>query len=300
MTKNEFEVLQHLACTPGRHTQRQIADGVDLSLGVVNKLISTLEEQGLLTAGGRSQGVQVTKEGLAALEPYRVKRAVILAAGFGSRLVPITLNTPKPLVQVHGKMIIETLLDAIVAAGIEEIVIVRGYLADRFDVLLNKYPNIRFLYNPIYNESNNISSAILAKDLLQNAYICEADLIIQNPGIIRRYEYAPNCLGVYTEYTDDWCSRPKKGYVHNYHQGGTDCYEIKGIYYWDKPHGVKLAARLEEVFHAPAGKEHLWENVPFNLFPEELPVLIRPCQKGDIVEIDSFSELKAIDPIYDV
>ena len=63
-----------------------------------------------------------------ALEPYRVKRAVVIAAGFGTRMVPITLNTPKPLVRVHGKRIIDTLLDAVAEAGIPEIVLVRGYL----------------------------------------------------------------------------------------------------------------------------------------------------------------------------
>ena len=86
-------------------------------------------------------------------------------------------------------MIIETLLDAIVEAGIPEIVVVRGYLWEQFDSLLHKYPQIRFVYNPLFNESNNISSAYLAKDLLQNAYVCEADLLLSNPRLIRKYEY---------------------------------------------------------------------------------------------------------------
>ena len=69
-----------------------------------------------------------------------MKRAVFVAAGFGSRMVPITLNTPKPLVRVNGTRIIDTLLDAVVEAGIPEIVIVRGYLGEQFDQLLYKYP----------------------------------------------------------------------------------------------------------------------------------------------------------------
>lgn len=86
-----------------------------------------------------------------------------MAAGFGSRLVPVTLNTPKPLILVHGKKIIETLLDAVIEAGIQDITIVRGYLGEQFDVLLKKYPMIKFVSNPIYNESNNISSAYAIK-----------------------------------------------------------------------------------------------------------------------------------------
>ena len=82
-------------------------------------------------------------------------------------MIPITLNTPKPLVRVHGKMIVETLLDAIVQAGIPEIVLVRGYLWEQFDALVHRYPQIRFLYNPLFNESNNVSSVLQAKDLLR-------------------------------------------------------------------------------------------------------------------------------------
>ena len=70
--------------------------------------------------------------------------------------MPITLNTPKPLVLVNGKKIIETLLDAVVKAEIPEIIIVTGYLNEQFEILLKKYPNIKFIYNKKYNEANNI------------------------------------------------------------------------------------------------------------------------------------------------
>lgn len=100
-------------------------------------------EDGLLADGA------VTPRGLAALEPYRAKRAVLLAAGFGSRLLPVTVNTPKPLARVHGVRIIDRLIDAVMAAGIDEIYIVRGYLAEEFDQLLSKYPNLHFIDNPV-------------------------------------------------------------------------------------------------------------------------------------------------------
>lgn len=105
----------------------------------------------------------MTEPGREALEPYRVKRAVFLAAGFGSRLIPITFNTPKPLVRIRGERLIDAMIDACLAAGIEEIYIVRGYLAEQFDQLLYKYPTLRFIDNPSYNESKNISSAFSAR-----------------------------------------------------------------------------------------------------------------------------------------
>lgn len=98
-------------------------------------------------------------------------------------MVPITLNTPKPLVRVKGKRIIDSLLDAITAANIEEIYIIRGYLSEQFDQLLYKYPNIKFIENPAYNEANNISSAMCARYLLQNSYLCEADRFPITPSL---------------------------------------------------------------------------------------------------------------------
>ncbi len=101
-----------------------------------------------------------------------VKKAIIIAAGFGSRLVPITLERPKPLVVVNGIRITDTLLDALLNKGIEEIYIIRGYKKEMFDVLLDKYPNIKFIDNPYYETCNNISSVYVARDLLENSYIC--------------------------------------------------------------------------------------------------------------------------------
>ena len=172
LTRKQFEVLTFLEKTERKLSQRDIATATDMSLGSVSRTLGSLAETGLIN------GYVLTKAGYATLEPYRVKRAVFIAAGFGSRLVPITLNTPKPLVRVNGVRMIDTLLDAVVKAGIEEIVIVRGYLGEQFDQLLYKYPNIRFIENPLYNEANNISSALLARDLLKNAYVLEADLFL--------------------------------------------------------------------------------------------------------------------------
>ena len=81
---------------------------------------------------GTVENGRITKTGLDALEP-RVKKAVIVAAGFGTRMVPLTFNTPKPLIRVRGERIIDSQIDACLNAGIDEIYIVRGYLAEQFD-----------------------------------------------------------------------------------------------------------------------------------------------------------------------
>lgn len=294
LTEKQFDVLACLAEREGPVTQRALEAGTGYSLGTVNRVTRELAAAGYADRGG------ITAAGREALEPYRVKRAVFIAAGFGSRLVPITLNTPKPLVRVNGKRIIDGLLDACLAAGISEIYIVRGYLADQFDQLLYKYPMIRFLENPSFNEANNISSALCARYLLSNAYVFEADLLISNPAIIRRYHYRSDFLGIPTERSDDWCFDVVDGVIHGQRIGGLNCYQMVGISYWNEEDGKKLADHLEEAFRLPGGKELYWDQVPLKIFADRYEVHVLPCKKEDIVEIDTFSELKAIDPSYDV
>ncbi|MBQ0028444.1 MAG: winged helix-turn-helix transcriptional regulator, partial [Lachnospiraceae bacterium] len=156
----EFDILVALAETKEELSQRDIEEITGHSLSTVNRKLKDLVDKGYVENG------KITAKGIEILEPYKVRRAVFIAAGFGSRLVPITLNTPKPLVRVNGKRIIDGLLDAVIAAGITDITIVRGYLAEQFDQLLYKYPMIKFIDNPIYNEANNISSAMCARKLL--------------------------------------------------------------------------------------------------------------------------------------
>lgn len=300
ITKNQFEVLSLIEREGGRKiSQREMAEELHFSLGLVNKAFGEISDMGLVSVNAKKE-IQVTKQGLDALEPYRVKRAVIIAAGFGSRMVPITLNTPKPLVRVHNKMIVETLLDAITAAGIQEVILVRGYLWEQFDILKHKYPQIKFMQNPLFNEANNISSAWLARGLMRNAYVCEADLLVKNPKLVRKYEYCSNYLGQYKEMTDDWCFQVKHGVIKDLTVGGTDCYHMYGISYWDAKDGAKLEQDIETVYRMPGGKEKYWDEVPLRVCAKNYRVEVRPCYEGDIIEIDTFQELKKIDPVYDI
>lgn len=292
LTRKQFDVLVYIEKTAEKKSQREIAEVTGISIGTVNKILSELNELKLVESG------KITQKGYEALEPYRVKRAIFIAAGFGSRLVPITLNTPKPLVRVNGVRMIDTLLDAVIAAGIEEIYVVRGYLAEQFDQLLYKYPKIKFLENPLYNEANNISSAMLARHLLQNAYVLEADLVLSNPDIIQKYQYTSNYLGVPTDYTDDWCFETKNKIITKVKVGGNDCHHMYGISYWDEESGKKLYDDVKKIYEMPGGKERYWDEVPLRYCIDNYKVEVRECTFDDIVEIDSFNDLKKIDPIY--
>ena len=295
LTKRQFDILDNYI-REGKLTQRQLCELTNQSLGNINKQVQELTELGYIDKG------IVAAAGIQALEPYRVKRAIFLAAGFSARLLPITLNTPKPLVRVRGQRIIDSLIDACLEAGISDIYVVRGYLPDQFDQLLYKYPMIKFMENPIYNESNNISSAMVARYMLSNAYVFEADLLLSNTALIKRYQYNSNILGIKKDRTDDWCVVVKDGTIVEEKVGGEgdNIWRLLGISYWSEADGHKLSNDLLETYQAPGGKERYWEQVPLLYCKDHYVVEIRPCTEEDITEIDTFRELKQIDKTYDV
>ena len=300
LTLNQFEVLTYIEKKQNEKiTQRDISKKCRLSLGNVNKVLAELQEQELVKTVDET-GYTVTLKGYEWLEPYRVKKAIFMAAGFGSRMVPVTLNTPKPLIQVHGKRMIETLLDAVLDAGITDITIVRGYLGEQFDLLLKKYPMIKFVENPIYNEANNISTAYVVRDMLANAYVLESDLLLYNKDLIRRYEYTTNYLGLPVERTDDWCFETKKGFITKVKIGGENVDHMYGISYWTKEDAEKMATDIEKVFKSPGGRERYFEEVALRECASNYKVWVRKIEQGDVIEIDTYNELKQIDSIYNV
>ena len=295
LTEKQFNLLRLLATSQKTYSQRQLQHELNYSLGTINKLIKDLTAQSLIKAN------KITDKGLETLEPYRAKRAIFVAAGFGSRLMPVTLTTPKPMVKVNGHRIIETLIDACIAADIEEIYIVRGYLAECFNELLKKYPMIKFIENTSYKEANNIGSVVAASNLLQNTYILEADLLVSNPTIITKYHCTSDVLGIWKERTDDWVLNvDKNGFVREETIGGINTYQMVGIYYLNSEDGTKLSHHIKEAYAAPGGKERYWETVINQTYRGQYRIKLRPCQQEDIVEIDTIRELKAIDKSYDV
>ncbi len=290
MEKIEFEILSSYA--EKRSSFRESSFSCDEEFLSAKR---KLAECGFIDEDG------ITEAGISALEPYRVKRAVFLAAGFGSRMIPITINTPKPLVKVHGKRIIETLIDAVLAAGIDEIYIVRGYLGEQFELLKNKYPMIRFVENPEYDGTGTISSFYYARELLENAYVLESDLVVSNPEVIRRYHFGSDFMGTKVDETDDWFLKTdENGLIDEVGVGGAgcNCYRLIGISYWNGKDGKRLKQDIRDAYEKPDGKKLPMSFVPFRINREHYRVSVMPCRKTDVIEIDTFAELQDFDEAY--
>ena len=299
LSRYQFEILTVLEKNGEQEYKiRTLSDTLAISGSEIERCLKIMSDNGLIKK--ENSKLKITKVGLENLEPYRVKSAVIMAAGFGQRMMPATADRPKPMVSVNGKRIIETLLDALVGVGITDITLVRGYKKEKFDELLPKYPFLKLVDNDEYDRTNNISSCMLALDKIDSCYLCEADLYISNPYVITKYQYYSNILGSYSLETDDWSFKMKDGYITEYQKGNTYCYNYYGISYWTKEDSAKLREDFAKVYNEfEDGVNYFWEFIPLVLLKDRYNVEIRQCRKSDIIEIDSYHELQLLDPSYE-
>ena len=157
-------------------TQRELAKRLDISLGTANRLINDCLEQGLAVIDSEANKYTLTEKGMALLLPYKVDGALIMAAGFGSRFVPLTFEMPKGLLEVFGERMIERQIKQLHSVGITDITIVVGYLKEKFEYLIDKY-QVKLLYNPEYSSKNNLATIYHAREVLRgrNMYILSSD-----------------------------------------------------------------------------------------------------------------------------
>lgn len=132
------------------------------------------------------------------------------------------------------------------------------------------------------------------------SYVLESDLYLYNSNLIRKYEYWSNFLGKKVERTDDWCFEDKNGIITKEKVGGINCYQMYGISYYDSIDAKQIEKDIKEVYDSPGGKEKYWEQVILDVCKKNYKIHIRECHEGDINEIDTFNELKQIDPVYNV
>ncbi len=232
---------------------------------------------------------------------HKVERAIILAAGMGKRMNPITLQTPKPLVKVNGVRMIDTAIRGLHYNGITEIYIVVGYLKEQFQELLKEYSGITLIENPFYATCNNISSLYVARDFLENAIILDGDQIIRIEGVLkpefRRSGY--NSVWISGK-TKEWLQTVKDGRVISCSRdGGKNGWQLYSISRWSAEDGRKLKKHLEIEFEQKHQTQIYWDDVVMFCHFTEYQLGIFEMQSDDVIEIDSLEELACMDKSYE-
>lgn len=230
----------------------------------------------------------------------RVERAIIMAAGLGNRMKPLTLETPKPLISVNGKRMIDTVIQALRENGITEIYVVVGHLKEKFNGLEQQYHGLKLIENPYYSTCNNISSLYVAREYIENTIILDGDQLVRNPSILHReFERSGyNCIWI-DEHTDEWLLTEKDGLVtHCSRTGGSGGWQLFSVSRWTAEDGRKLKKHLEIEFEQKQNRQIYWDDVALFCHPEEYQLGIYSMNREDIVEIDTLSDLIELDSSY--
>lgn len=227
-----------------------------------------------------------------------IQRAIIMAAGEGKRLRPVTLETPKPLIPVNGKRIIDTGIEALRANGIRDIYIVAGYKKELFHAIYDGMPDVHVIDNPDHLKGNNITSMYHARRYLPGAFVLEADIIIKNPQIFRISAERSGYMASWKDPAAEWVLDVKGGRILDYDKnGGREGYQLFGISVWNEEDGIALAEDIRRTVEDENNIGIYWDEVALGLL-DRYDLEVKVIKEDNICEIDSLEELIRIDPGY--
>lgn len=158
----------------GYNNQRILAEDTGYSLGTVNQSVNMLNEKGYL-----NEQNQPTPQAKAIIKNKSPRNAIILAAGFGMRMVPINTEVPKGLLEVYGEPLIERIIKQLHEVGITSIYIVVGFMKEQYEYLIDEY-GVELIVNTEYKQKNNLHSLRCVEQYLSNSYIIPCDIWCKN------------------------------------------------------------------------------------------------------------------------
>ena len=294
-------ICRHLLINPDA-TQRELAVAAGFSLGLINTVINECINLGYLefkpenTSQNKNKKLILTKSGKEHLETFKVTNAIILAAGFGSRFVPLTYEKPKGLLSVYGEPMIERQIKQLHEKGITDITIVVGYKKESFDYLIDRY-GVSLVFNPEYAVKNNLSSLKVAVDKLKSTYLLMSDFWIED-NIFNTYEARSWYSTVYEAgEVNEWCvSTKKSGKIKKITIGGSDALTLIGPAYLTPSFSELFRGLVYEYYNRRGTDDYYWEHILLDHL-KDLEIYAN-IQTGNVHEFENLEELRLFDHSY--
>lgn len=222
-------------------------------------------------------------------------RAILLAAGMGTRLRPLTLETPKPLIKINGETIIERQIKALNEIGIEDIIIVTGYLNEKFRFLKEKY-GVRIIYNDKYDKYNNIYTMYLVRDYLKNSYVIEGDIYLNKNFLKKDLKQSSYFSARKYGYNNEWILRVNDdNKVVKIETGSEDGkYIMCGVSYWSEKDANFIIEKLEKYISDNSFDDLFWDDIIKENI-SSMDINLEKIDSDDVYEIDSLEDLKKLE-----
>lgn len=284
MNKQESDILNTLLLEPFIN-QRVLVEVSGHSLGVVNRSLKELIKEGYI-----DDAIRPTIKATTDFKQKTPKRAIILAAGFGMRMVPINTEMPKGLLEVNGEPIIERIIKQLHEVGIIEIHVVVGFMKEKYEYLIDEY-GVELIVNAEYASKNNLHSVKLVKDYLENAYIIPCDIWCDRNPFHRHEMYSWYMVSDLVDNESNIRVNRKMELVTVPRNTGGNA--MIGISYLIKEDADTVKARIEELCKDKRYNDSFWEEALYH--KDRMIVAARVVHSADVVEINTYEQLREID-----
>lgn len=219
-------------------------------------------------------------------------RAILLAAGMGTRLRPLTLETPKSLVKVNGKPMLETQIQFLRERGIDEIIVVTGYLNEKFDYIKEEY-GVKIIHNDKYDIYNNIYTMYLVREYLEDSYVIDADVYLHE-NFIESEMNKSSYFSAYKEgFKNEWILKFDDKKVKDIVVGDGEGYILSGVSYWSREDAKIIVKELEKTLENEDFTNLYWDDIVKNNI-KNLDIEIKKLKSNACFEIDSLEDLESV------
>ncbi len=289
MNIRESDILNALCAEPFTN-QRTLAEASGHSLGVVNRSVKNLQKEGYL-----DEDVRLTEKAHLEFQEKAPKNAIILAAGFGMRMVPISMEIPKGLLEVHGELLIERTIRQLHEAGIREIYVVVGFMKEKYEYLIDGF-DVTLIVNPEYAAKNNLHSLKRALRHLSNSYIIPCDIWCDQNPYRRRELYSWYMVSDLVDNDSSVRVNRKMELVSTPALTGGNA--MVGISYLLEEQAAVVRKRIEAYSQDPRCDGYFWEEALYQddkNQKDKMIVTARVVHTADVMEINTYEQLRELD-----